>query len=81
MRGEIDRWYAVKTSRTIRIRETGIAVTCPKCEACSTVLRSTKPKIDACGFERYLLRCRGCASLLGGIIDPSDGALVVSLLE
>ena len=67
--------------RTTRIHNTAIAVTCPKCKTCSKFLRPTVPHIDSCGFECHSFRCECCASLLAGIIDPSDGELVVSLLE
>ena len=43
--------------------------------------RPTFPHIDSCGFESHSFRCERCASILVGIIDPSDGELVVSLLE
>ena len=43
--------------------------------------KPTVPHIDSCGFESHSFRCQWCASLLAGIIDPSDGELVVSLLE
>ena len=59
---------------------TAIVVTCPKCK-CSTFVRAALPHIDSCGFVSHSCRCEGCASFLYGIIDPSDGELVVSLLE
>jgi hypothetical protein len=37
--------------------------------------------MDTCGFEYHSFRCAWCASLLAGIIDPSDGELVLSVLE
>jgi hypothetical protein len=67
--------------RTIRIHDTAIAVKCPKCKTCSKFIGPTVPHIDSCGFEYHSFRCECCASLLAGIIDPSDGELVVSLLE
>ena len=67
--------------RTVRIHDTPITVTCPKCKACSKLFRAINPTIDRCGFETYSFRCTGCASSLAGIIDPSDDELVVSLLE
>ena len=60
---------------------TAIAVTCPKCKRRSTFVRATLPHIDSCGFESHSFRCELCASYLAGIIDPSDGELVLSLLE
>jgi hypothetical protein len=66
---------------TIRIHDTAISVTCPKCRRCSTFVRAILPQIDSCGFESHSFRCELCASYLAGIIDPSDGDLVLSLLE
>jgi hypothetical protein len=67
--------------RTIRIHDTAIAVTCPKCKSRSKFIRPTVPDIDSCGFESHSFRCESCASLLTGIIDPSDGELLVSLSD
>jgi phage FluMu protein Com len=69
------------TYRTIRIHDTAIAVTCPKCKSRLKFIRPTLPNIDNCGFASHSLRCESCASLLAGIIDPSDGELLVSLSE
>jgi hypothetical protein len=69
------------TFRTIRTHGGAILVTCPKCKRCSTFVRATLPHIDSCGFESHAFRCEWCASFLAGIIDPSDGELVVSLLQ
>jgi hypothetical protein len=69
------------TCQTIRIHGTAIVVTCPKCKRCSTFVRATLPHIDSCGFESHSFRCEWCASFLAGIIDPSDGELVVSYLR
>jgi phage FluMu protein Com len=68
-------------SRTIRMHDTAIAVTCPKCKSRLKFIRPTLPHIDECGFESHRFRCESCASLLAGIIDPSDGELLVSLSE
>ena len=67
--------------RTIRIHDAGIAVTCPKCKSSSMFKRPTVPHIDSCGFEKSFFSLWWCASLLAGIIDPSDRKLVVSVLE
>jgi hypothetical protein len=67
--------------RTFRTRGGAILVTCPKCRPCSTFVRAPCPHIDSCGFESHSFRCEWCASFLAGIMDPSDGELVVSLLE
>jgi hypothetical protein len=69
------------TRRTIHTHGTATVVTCPKCKRCSTFVRAILPHIDSCGFESHSFRCERCASFLAGIIDPSDGELVVSLLE
>jgi hypothetical protein len=68
-------------SRTIRMHDTAIAVTCPKCKSRLKFIRPTLPHIDECGFESHRFRCESCESLLAGIIDPSDGALLVSLSD
>ena len=62
--------------RTIQIHDARIAVTCPKCKSSSMFKRPTVPHIDSCGFESHSFRCEWCASLLAGIIDPSDRELV-----
>jgi hypothetical protein len=41
--------------------------------------RSNKPHIDECGFESYSFKCRACGSMLTGIIDPADDALLVTV--
>jgi hypothetical protein len=69
------------TSRAICTHATAIVVTCPKCKCCSIFPKSTAPLIDRCGFENHSFRCAWCASLFAGIIDPSDGELVLSLLD
>jgi hypothetical protein len=40
--------------------------------------RSSSALIDCCGFESYRLECDGCGAQLAGIIDPADGALLLS---
>jgi hypothetical protein len=65
----------------IYTRGTAIEVICPKCERCSKFIGATLPHLDSCGFESHSCRCERRASFLVGIIDPSDGELVVSLLE
>ena len=67
--------------RTIRIHDTAITVTCPNCKTCSKVLKTSIPQIDTCGFESYSFRCDRCESALGGVVNPLDGNLLVSLLE
>jgi hypothetical protein len=69
------------TSRAICTRVTAIVVTCPKCKRRSIFPKSTAPLIDRCGFENHSFRCAWCASLFAGIIDPSDGEILLSLLD
>ena len=54
------------------------ATACPRCHARLMFCRSSAPNIDACGFESYSLECTDCKSLLGGIIDPADEALLLA---
>ena len=61
--------------------ETVVVPTCPKCKTSSKLFRPTNPQIDSCGFESYSFQCDGCAALLAGIVDPSDDALLVSLIK
>jgi hypothetical protein len=35
--------------------------------------------IDACGFESHRLICDACAAPLGGITDPADDMLLLSV--
>jgi hypothetical protein len=65
----------------IRSRGTAIVLVCPKCKHRSEFNRATPPHIDICGFESHSCRCVQCASFLVGVIDPLDGALLVSLLK
>ena len=39
------------------------------------------PHIDTCGFESYAFRCECCGSAIGGVINPLDDKLHVSLLD
>ena len=36
------------------------------------------PKFDTQGFESYQLNCKYCGAALVGVIDPCDGALLLS---
>jgi hypothetical protein len=56
-------------------------VECQKCDAQLLFCRHRTPRIDACGFESYGLKCRECGTRLTGIVDPYDEALLVSKLE
>jgi hypothetical protein len=74
------RSHAV-TCHTIRIHDTTITVTCPKCKTSGKLFRTTNATIDSCGFETYSFRCEWCATSFAGVIDPSDDELPVSILE
>jgi hypothetical protein len=65
----------------IQSRDTVVVVTCPKCKHRSGFIRATPPHVDSCGFESHSCRCVRCASFLVGVIDPLDGALLVSVLK
>jgi hypothetical protein len=73
--------YLVNTYRVKRASETDAVVRCPKCAASSKFSRTLFPHIDTCGFESYSFRCECCGSAIGGIINPLDGRLFVSLLD
>jgi len=53
-------------------------VECPKCNGRFKFFRANAPRIDACGFETYSLKCDGCGTVLIGIIDPADDKLLLS---
>jgi DNA-directed RNA polymerase subunit RPC12/RpoP len=53
-------------------------VACPKCDASLKLYRSDKPHIDECGFESYAFKCSACGSMLVGIIDPIDDAVLLT---
>jgi hypothetical protein len=69
------------TCEAIYAHGTAIVATCPKCKCRSIFARSSVPAIDRCGFENHSFRCAWCASSLAGVIDPSDGELVLTLLD
>ena len=69
------------TCRTICIHDTGISVTCPKCKTRWSFCELQTTQVDSCGFESYSFQCQWCASSHRGVIDPSDDALLVSLIE
>jgi hypothetical protein len=55
------------------------AVSCPKCEGSISLHRAETPHIDASGFESYRFKCRLCGSMVVGIIDPLDDALLLTV--
>jgi hypothetical protein len=69
------------THRTACKHGSAIVAICPKCKRRSTFVRATLQHIDTCGFESHSFCWEWCANLSAGILDPSDGELVLSLLE
>jgi hypothetical protein len=66
---------SIKTSSVSKSKK----VACPKCDASLKFHRGDTPHIDECGFQSYSLRCRGCGSMLVGIIDPADDTLLLTI--
>jgi hypothetical protein len=60
--------------------EVSAAVVCSNCCAPLEFHRSQTPAIDACGFESYHLQCDACGAPLGGVIDPADDELLLSVV-
>ena len=40
--------------------------------------KPVRPQFDACGFERCEFECHHCGAYFVGIVDPLDGANLVS---
>jgi len=53
-------------------------VECPKCNARFPFRRARVPPFDSHGFESYVLDCKSCGASLTGIVDPYDGALLLT---
>jgi hypothetical protein len=51
---------------------------CPNCTARLWFAQALLPKFDTQGFESYELNCEYCGAALAGVIDPRDGALLLS---
>jgi hypothetical protein len=51
---------------------------CPHCNKRPTLSRNDSPYFDECGFESYDFSCSTCGASLTGIVDPFDGALLIS---
>jgi hypothetical protein len=51
---------------------------CPNCTARLWFRQALVPKLDTHGFESYELNCEYCGAALAGVIDPRDGALLLS---
>jgi hypothetical protein len=52
-------------------------IECPKCKGHFRLRRAQSPRFDRQGFESYQFDCKFCGASLIGIVDPSDGALLV----
>jgi hypothetical protein len=52
-------------------------IECPRCKGHFTFRRAKAPYFDNQGFESYQFECKFCGASLTGIVDPSDGALLV----
>ena len=55
-------------------------VECPNCEARLLFRRARIPHFDSSGFESYQFVCMHCGASMAGVIDPFDGALLLSTL-
>jgi hypothetical protein len=51
---------------------------CPNCTARLWFAQALLPKFGTQGFESYELNCEYCGAALAGVIDPRDGALLLS---
>ena len=51
---------------------------CPRCKGHFTFRRAKAPHFDNQGFESYQFDCKFCGASLTGIVDPSDGALLLA---
>jgi hypothetical protein len=66
-----------KTNKeTARLRQ----VVCPQCNSRFLFRRARTPRFDSHGFESYELDCKFCGASLAGIIDPLNGALLLSVV-
>ena len=52
----------------------------PNCKARILFRRVPIPHIDEQGFESYAFNCNFCRSCLVGVVDPCDGALLLSIV-
>ena len=55
-----------------------LLIKCPGCEAPLTFGGPPASSIDSCGFENYHFRCDECRARFAGVVDPSDGELLLS---
>lgn len=63
------------TKETAKLRE----IDCPSCKERVLFRKVRKPRFDCHGFEIYHFDCEKCGAFLVGIIDPQDGALLLSV--
>ena len=54
-------------------------IECPRCKSNWTFHRAEFPRMDSSGFETYTFCCNSCSSSIHGLIDPFDGALLLSV--
>ncbi len=54
---------------------------CPRCGHHIPFDQTQLAEIDSSGFECYRFSCNACATPLAGVIDPYDGALLLSELK
>jgi hypothetical protein len=66
---------SIKTSNRSKSKK----VACPKCDAELKFYRNDNPYFDECGFESYSFKCNACGSVLVGVIDPADDALLLTI--
>ena len=54
-------------------------IECPRCKSDWTFHRAEFPRMDSSGFETRTFFCNSCRSSIRGLIDPFDGALLLSV--
>jgi len=62
--------------QALRIRE----VQCPNCKARFLFRRARVPHFYSSGLESCTFNCKFCRASLAGVIDPYDGALLLSVV-
>jgi len=77
----VSRCFGVKTERTTKHSSRLRPVTCPSCKAQFQFRRAAIPRFDAHGFESYGFLCESCRISLIGVIDPLDGALLLTTVN
>jgi hypothetical protein len=70
-------WHDDEANKqALRIRE----VQCPNCKARFLFRRARVPHFDSSGLESCTFNCKFCRASLAGVIDPYDGALLLSVV-